>query len=113
MSRIIGDTELAIADRFFYAISVLTDRNVIRGLQTFTRRHGINYGNMNTLKNNRERCAIKTEYLAFLAQDYGVSCEWLLLGNGDMFVSGSPALYGKSSAALRRCPAKDKSSSSE
>lgn len=95
MSRFIGDAELAIADRFFYAIDVLSERKVIRGLQTFTRRHGINYGNMNTLKNNRNRWALKTEYLAFLAQDYGVSCEWLLLGNGDMFVAGSPALYGK------------------
>lgn len=95
MSRTVGDTELAIADRFFYVIDVLTERKVIRGLQTFTRRHNINYGNMNTLKNNRTRWGMKTEYLAFLAQDYGVSCEWLLLGNGEMFLPGSPALYGK------------------
>lgn len=95
MSKNIGDAELAIADRFFFAIEELSRRKVIRGLQTFTRAHGINYGNMNTLKHNRERWALKTEYLAFLAQDYGVSCEWLLLGNGDMFVEGSPALYGK------------------
>lgn len=95
MSRNIGDTEIAIADRFFYAIEELSKRKVIRGLQTFTRRHNINYGNMNTLKNNRQRFAVKTEYLAFLAQDYGVSCEWLLLGNGEMFTEGSPALYGR------------------
>ena len=93
--RVIGDTEAAIAERFFYAIEELGKRKVIRGLQTFTKRHGINYGNMNTLKNHRNRCALKTEYLAFLAQDYGVSCEWLLLGNGEIFVKGSPALYGK------------------
>lgn len=95
MSKNIGDTERAIADRFFFAIETLSDRKVIRGLQTFTRRHGINYGNMNTLKNHRDRYSIKTEYLAFLAQDYGVSCEWLLLGNGDMFTDISPAHYGK------------------
>ena len=95
MSRVIGDTERAIADRFFYAIEVLSERKVIRGLQTFTRRHDINYGNMNTLKNHRDRNSIKTEYLAFLAQDYGVSCEWLLLGNGDMFMDWSPANYGR------------------
>ena len=91
----INDTELAIADRFFFAIEELSRRKVIRGLQTFTRRFDINYGNMNTLKNHRDRWALKTEYLAFLAQAYGVSCEWLLLGNGDMFVEGSPALAGK------------------
>ena len=93
--KTIGDTELAIADRFFYALEVLAERKVIRGLQTFTKRHRINYGNMNTLKNNRNRWALKTEYLAFLAQDYGVSCDWLLLGNGEMFESGSPALFGE------------------
>ena len=93
MARKIGDTELAIAERFFFAIEELKRRKVIRGLQSFTKRHGLNYGNMNTLKNNCERYAVKTEYLAFLAQDYGVSCEWLLLGNGEMFVEGSPALY--------------------
>lgn len=92
MSRVIGETERAIADRFFYAIEILKERSVIRGLQTFTKRHGINYGNMNTLKNNRDRMGVKTEYLAFIAQDYGVSCEWLLLGNGNMFLPWSPAL---------------------
>lgn len=90
--RTIGDTEAAIADRFFFAIQELTRRRVIRGLQTFTRRYKINYGNMNNLKNHRDRCAVKTEYLAFLAEGYGVSCEWLLLGNGEIFVEGSPAL---------------------
>ena len=93
MSRVIGDVEVAIAERFFFAIAELKRRKVIRGMQTFTRRHGINYGNMHTLMTNREKRGIKTEYLAFLAQDYGVSCEWLLLGNGEMFVEGSPALY--------------------
>ena len=93
--RRISDVEMAIADRFFFALQVLAERKVIRGLQTFTRRHGINYGNMNTVKNHRERLSLKTEHLAFLAQDYGVSCEWLLLGNGEMFLPDSPVFYGK------------------
>ena len=92
--RVIGDTETAIADRFFFALEELRRRRVIRGLQTFTRKHNINYGNMNTLKNNRDNHAIKTEYLAWLAQDYGVSCDWLLLGNGEMFNASSPAMKG-------------------
>lgn len=106
----IGDTELAIAERFFYALEVLTERKVIRGLQTFTKRHGINYGNMNTLKNNRNKRALKTEFLAFLAQDYGVSCQWLLLGNGEMFVKDSPAHFGAVEETVR--PRKAESSSS-
>lgn len=81
----ISDRELAITDRFFYALEVLQDYKVIRGLQTFTKRNGLNYGNMNVLKNHRTTHGLKPEHLAMLAQDYGVSCEWLLLGNGDMF----------------------------
>lgn len=100
--RIISDTEIAICDRFFHAVEVLAERKVIHGLQTFTKKHGINYGNMCTLKNNRNRYALKTEYLSFIAQDYGVSCEWLLLGNGEMFVSGSPALMGKTVKKFNR-----------
>lgn len=91
--RKITDTEIAIAERFFYALQVLKERKVIRGIQTFTKRHNLNQGNMATLKNNKEKYSLRTEYLAFLAEDYGVSCEWLLLGNGEMFVSGSPAIY--------------------
>ena len=95
MSRIVGDTGTAIADRFFYAIEELRCRRVIRGLASFARRHNINTGNLNNMKNNREKHSVKTEYLSWLAQDYGVSCEWLLLGNGDMFVEGSPAVQGQ------------------
>lgn len=110
MRRIMEDTERTIADRFFYALEVLADRKVIRGLQTFTRRHGLNYGNMNTIKNNRDNHFLRTYHLAFLVQDYGVSCEWLLLGNGEMFTKDSPANFGRGFAVKER---KDKSSSSK
>ena len=91
--RKISETEIAIVERFFYAIEVLKERKVIRGLGTFTRRHNYNQGNMCMVKNNKEKYSLRTEHLANLAQDYGVSCEWLLLGNGEMFVEGSPAIY--------------------
>lgn len=81
----ISETALGITDRFFEVIEELKRQKKIRGLQTFTSRHNINYGNMNTLKNNRQIRSMKPEYLAFLSRDYGVSCEWLLLGEGEMF----------------------------
>lgn len=81
----ISEKSLGITDRFFKAIDVLVQNGQLRGLQTFTKLHQLNYGNMNTLKNNRHKRAVKPEYLAFLAEDFGVSCEWLLLGTGDMF----------------------------
>ena len=76
---------LDISDRFFKALDFLKDKRRIKGLQTFTREFGLNYGNMNTLKHNRDKRTFRVEYLAYLAERYGVSCEWLLLGTGPMF----------------------------
>lgn len=104
----IGETDIVIAERFFFALDELSRRKIIRGLQTFTRRHDINYWNISTTRKHLDRCSVKAEWLAFLAQDYGVSCEWLLLGNGDIFTQDSPANLA---TAYRRRQNKDSSSS--
>lgn len=89
MSLNIPNSALEISGRFFKAIEVLKNERKIRGLQTFTRMHGINYGNMVTLKHNLDRRTFRIEYLAYIAEDFGVSCEWLLLGKGPMFIQRS------------------------
>lgn len=76
---------IEISERFFKAIDVLKNERKIRGLQTFTRMHSLNYGNINTMKHNLGRRTFRVEYLAYLAEDFDVSCEWLLLGEGPMF----------------------------
>lgn len=81
----IPDKALEISSRFFKAIDVLKDQRKIRGLQTFTRKYGLNYGNMNTLKHNIDKRTLRVEYLAYLSEGFGVSCDWLLLGIGPMF----------------------------
>lgn len=73
-----------ITNRFFDAIQALGEQGKIRGLQTFTRRYGMNYWNMNTLKNGPETHILKPECLCYLVRDYGVSAEWLLTGKGRM-----------------------------
>lgn len=89
--RTVTDVEEAITERFFITIRELVQRRVMRGLQTFTKRYNLNYGNMNTLMNHRGNHGVKTDMLAYLAKDYGVSCEWLLLGRGEIFTEKSQA----------------------
>lgn len=81
----ISPTGVAITDRFFEAIEILRSEKRLRGLQTLTRNHGLNYGNVAFIKSHRNTSVLKPEILAFLAKDYGISCEWLLLGKGPVF----------------------------
>ena len=75
---------VAITKRFFLAIDVLITQKKLRGLNTFTKRHDINYWNLNTLKKDPEIRVLKPECLAYLVQDFGISAEWLLTGVGNI-----------------------------
>ncbi len=76
---------IGITNRFFEAIDMLVLRGQIRGLQTFTRKYGINRRNLRLVKSQPERSVIKPEWIMYLARDYGVSLNWLILGEGDAF----------------------------
>ncbi len=89
MNKTIDARELAIVDRFFEALNALKIKGEIRGISNFTTRFKLNQGNLSTVKNNREKWALKTSYLSYLAEGYGVSCRWLLLGEGEMFDSSA------------------------
>ncbi len=81
----ITENGLAINKRFFHTIDVLKQMRKIRGLQTFTRRYNLNYGNMYITKSDPEHRGLKPEWLAFLVLDFGVSAKYLLTGIGPMF----------------------------
>ena len=51
--------------RFFLALETLQSKRVIRGLNTFTSKYGINYWNMNTLKSEPERRVLKSECVRY------------------------------------------------
>lgn len=74
-----------IVCRFFEALQRLKEDKKIRGKQTFTRAHGINRWNMLTLEKDHSRDIFQAAWLAYLVQDYGVSAQWLLTGQGDFY----------------------------
>ena len=76
---------ISIVRRFFDALQRLKADRRIRGKKTFTDRYGINRWNLNTCEKQPERDMFQPAWLAYLASDYGVSPEWLLLGEGDFY----------------------------
>lgn len=79
------DESQKIIKRFFEAIYALKARKDIRGKQTFTVRYGINRWNFNMLEKNLTSDVFQVAWLGYLAKDYGVSAQWLLTGQGEMF----------------------------
>ncbi|MBQ0054277.1 MAG: hypothetical protein KBS89_07475 [Bacteroidales bacterium] len=74
-----------IVARFFSALQTLKEAKEIRGVQTFTRRYGINRRNLYLLSKDMTRDIFQPCWLTYLVRDYGVSPDWLLLGAGDFF----------------------------
>ena len=76
---------ISINKRFFETITILKEQKVIRGLQTFTREHGINYWNLCTARNKPDVSIIKPEWIYYLVKDFGISADWIITGRGCMF----------------------------
>jgi hypothetical protein len=74
-----------IVERFFEVLYTLKDEKVISGKITFIRRYGLNERNFWLLEQDKSRNIFQVSWLSYLVNDYGVSAEWLLTGNGEMF----------------------------
>ena len=82
-------TSQIVVRRFFQAVRELKSRKVIRGVQTFTERYGINRWNFLTCEKQPERDIFQVAWLTYLVADYNVSARWLLTGEGDIFTENS------------------------
>ena len=82
---------VAITERFFRVIDILSERGYFRGLQTFTERHGLNRRNLQHVKTSPENTVLKPEVLSLLTRHYNVSGTWLLTGDGTVFRDGTDA----------------------
>ena len=80
---------LAVTERFFKAIDLLTDSRHLRGLQTYTSKYGFNRRNIQHVRESPDNSVLKPEILTPLVRDYGVSGTWLLTGEGSVFQDGS------------------------
>lgn len=91
-ARVVTNVTQAVQSRFFIAIDMLISQGALPGLQTFCTDydlHKAKYSNLRTAMRNPEHGTkykfIDIDAMVYLARDYKISCEWLLLGRGGMF----------------------------
>lgn len=89
MAMSINTDGLAVTERFFRVIDMLTDARHLRGLQTYTSKYGINRRNLQHVKESPDNTVLKPEVLTPLVRDFGVSGTWLLTGDGPVFRDGT------------------------
>jgi hypothetical protein len=74
-----------IIKRFFEALYALKKQKIIHGKSAFIKRYGINSRNLWQLEQDISRDIFQVAWLANMVNDYGISAEWLLTGEGKMF----------------------------
>lgn len=89
MAMCISPEGVAITERFFKAIDILTEAGHFRGLQTFTTLYGINRRNLIHVKDSPHNSVLKPEVLVLLVKHHNVSAMWLLTGEGSVFQDGT------------------------
>lgn len=75
---------IAITKRFFLAIDYLIATRKMRGLNTFAKKHNINYWNLRTVRDEPEKRVLKVEYIAYIVSDFKVCPEYILFGYGSI-----------------------------
>ncbi len=97
----ITETTMHINRRFFEALEILKSRREISGINEFAKKYKAPSANLYTIKNNGYGM-IKAEWLHHLVRDYGISGNWLLTGEGNMF-SSPPVTSHSSTQTFGQC----------
>lgn len=91
MKKSINPRAIAIQERFFEALDFLVASKGLSGLKTFCDDNKLNRTKYSRIKNDLGKPIEEMTYkmididaLAAICKDYGVSPEWLLLGQGKM-----------------------------
>lgn len=102
MKKTINPKAIEIQRRFFEALEIVIASKQLKGLKTFCESHDLNRTKYSRIKNELDKPLKATQYkvidldaLAALCSDFGVSPEWLLLGNGDMLKKDKPCTSRK------------------
>ena len=81
----ISSQEAEISQRFFQAIEILKAQGKVKSLRKITIMYNLNYGNIHTIMKKPESFRLRIDVIANLCRDFGISCEWMLLGTEPMF----------------------------
>ena len=76
---------IEIVGRFFEAMNWLKQTRRIRGLQTFARTCGIDRRSLRRLMAQPDKYGLKVGWVVHMVRDFGISAQWLLTGEGQMY----------------------------
>ncbi|MBQ2417237.1 MAG: hypothetical protein II282_03475 [Alistipes sp.] len=74
-----------IVSRFYQAVDALYALGEIHRIRELERDMGVNHGNFYQQRKDFTRRTLRPSWLRHLVVVYGVSADWLLIGEGRMF----------------------------
>lgn len=77
---------IEIVERFFVALDTLKKDRKIHGISNFTEAHNINRRNFYLLRKDMSRNIFQVAWLKYLSEDYGISLQWIVFGQGEMYL---------------------------
>lgn len=80
-----------MSQRFFRIIDMLIRENILRGLQTYCNRYGIDRRNLLLIKKQPTRAMFRAVYLLPLVRDYHINAHYLMTGEGTIWQQGFTA----------------------